>query len=81
MLQSTSFIRDDRVVVRVVSFLIEQNGRFRHQARFVIVGEGELEGELKALASELDLGERFIFTGFRTDVEAAMDGFDIFAMP
>jgi len=53
----------------------------RPDARFVIVGAGELMGELKSLAASLGLGDRLIFTGFRKDVEAALDAFDLFAMP
>lgn len=49
-------------------------------ARFVIVGEGELEGELKTLAASLGLGDRLIFTGFRTDVPAVLDALDLFVM-
>lgn len=49
-------------------------------ARFVVVGEGELEEELKRLASGLGLGDRLVFTGFRDDVDAIMDALDVFVM-
>lgn len=53
----------------------------RHpEARFVIVGEGELEGELKKLSADLDLGGNLVFTGFRNDVDAVMDALDVFVM-
>ncbi|TAL17885.1 glycosyltransferase family 1 protein [bacterium] len=48
--------------------------------RFVIVGSGELEEELKMQAKSLGLGGKLVFTGFRKDVDAIMDGLDIFVM-
>lgn len=51
------------------------------RTRFVIVGEGELEGELKALAASLSLGDRLVFTGFRADVPAVLAALDLFVMP
>jgi glycosyltransferase involved in cell wall biosynthesis len=50
------------------------------RTRFVIVGEGELEEELKSLAASLGLGDRLTFTGFRTDVPAILDALDLFVM-
>jgi len=49
-------------------------------ARFFIVGEGELLGELKALAETLTLGNKLIFTGFRHDVGAFYKICDLFVM-
>ena len=39
-------------------------------ARFFIVGKGELMSELKTLAAALDIGRALTFTGFRKDVGA-----------
>lgn len=50
-------------------------------AVFVVAGDGDLKGELTGLRDSLGLGQRFIFTGFRKDVEAVMDALDIFVMP
>jgi glycosyltransferase involved in cell wall biosynthesis len=49
-------------------------------ARFFIVGEGELMGELVALAETLKLGNKLIFTGFRNDVGAFYKICDLFVM-
>jgi glycosyltransferase involved in cell wall biosynthesis len=51
------------------------------QARFVIVGEGELEHDLKTRAASLSLGDRLVFAGFRADVAAVIDALDVFVMP
>ncbi len=52
-------------------------------AQFVIVGEGVLEPELKALAAELGVAERFHFVGRATDEElpAYYKACDIFTLP
>lgn len=49
--------------------------------RFVIVGDGELRGELEAEARKLGLDGAVIFTGFRKDVAGFLASFDIFAFP
>ena len=52
-------------------------------AQFVIVGEGPLEAELKTLATELGVAERFHFVGRATDTElpAYYKACDIFTLP
>jgi glycosyltransferase involved in cell wall biosynthesis len=51
------------------------------EARFVIVGEGELQGELEAQARQLCVADRLLFAGFRRDVGAAYSAFDIAVFP
>lgn len=45
---------------------------------FFIVGSGELEPELKKMASVLDINKMVTFTGFRKDVPAIFQEIDIF---
>lgn len=52
----------------------------RDDVRFFIVGEGALRAELEALARELGISERVVFTGFRTDALDLLRAFDVFAM-
>jgi glycosyltransferase involved in cell wall biosynthesis len=49
--------------------------------RFFVVGEGELQAELEAQARALGLGDRFVFSGFRRDVAAALSALDIVVFP
>jgi len=44
-------------------------------------GEGELEEELKALATEYDLGGHLLFKGWVEDVPAFIEELDIFCLP
>jgi glycosyltransferase involved in cell wall biosynthesis len=48
--------------------------------RFVAVGRGPDEGEIRALHAELDLGERFQLLGYRPDATDVMAACDIFCL-
>lgn len=49
-------------------------------ARFLIVGEGELEGALKRLRETLGLEQEVLFTGFREDVGDILSALDVFVL-
>lgn len=46
-----------------------------------IVGDGELKGDLMALADSLGIAEQMRFPGFRTDVPSILKALDLFVMP
>jgi glycosyltransferase involved in cell wall biosynthesis len=48
--------------------------------RFVLVGQGPLEGDLRRLATERGLDDTVIFTGFREDAPRVASTFDVFAL-
>lgn len=50
------------------------------ETRFVLVGLGPLEDEIKRQASDLGLGENVIFAGFREDAPRIAGAADVFAM-
>jgi L-malate glycosyltransferase len=50
------------------------------QTKFLLVGEGELEKELKELTEKLSLTGNVIFCGFREDVPELISIFDIFVL-
>ncbi|MCY4075118.1 MAG: glycosyltransferase, partial [Acidobacteria bacterium] len=50
------------------------------EARFVIVGAGELEGALVKQIARLGLERHVVLTGFRTDALSLLKGFDVFVM-
>jgi len=69
--------KGQRYLVEAIPRVLE-----RHPSvRFAIVGEGELETDLKTRAARLALGSRLLFPGFRRDVEAVMDALDVFVLP
>jgi glycosyltransferase involved in cell wall biosynthesis len=49
--------------------------------RFFVIGEGELQRTLEEQARALDLGNRFVFTGFTRDVARALSALDIVVFP
>ncbi len=53
----------------------------RPHARFFMVGEGPLLGDLQAQAQALNLGDRFVFAGFARDVARVVSAFDISVFP
>lgn len=46
----------------------------------IIAGEGELESEMRAQATELGIDRRVHFLGFRSDVASVLSAFDVFAL-
>jgi glycosyltransferase involved in cell wall biosynthesis len=64
--------------------LLEAADRVRREfpeARFVLVGHGPHEGEVRRRARELGLDGTVLFTGFREDVPRLLAAFDIFVLP
>ena len=49
-------------------------------ARFLVIGEGELHGELQRQIKQLRLEKHVILTGFRPDVLSLHKSFDLFVM-
>lgn len=52
----------------------------RPDVRFVVVGSGPLEGELRHLAGRLRLDGTVMFLGFREDAQRVATSFDVFAL-
>lgn len=49
--------------------------------RFIVIGGGQLEAGLRALAESLGLAGKVLFTGFRGDAAALMGALDIYVQP
>lgn len=48
------------------------------KVKFILIGKGELEGEIKELAKEKGLENDILFLGFRKDIPEIFPDFDIF---
>jgi len=82
---------DDAVVVGAVgrlnaqkghAFLVDAAARLRHveALRFVIAGDGDLMGELRARAAAAGVADRVVFAGHRTDVPDVLGALDVFCL-
>jgi glycosyltransferase involved in cell wall biosynthesis len=63
--------------------LLEAAARVRPrvpEARFVVVGDGELRPGLERRARELGLGEALVFAGFRDDLDRLLPAFTVFCL-
>jgi glycosyltransferase involved in cell wall biosynthesis len=65
-----------RLLLDAAKLVLQQ----RPDARFMIVGQGRLEQELKAHARALGIAGQVIFTGVRHDIPAILAGTDIFVL-
>jgi len=64
-------------------FLLEAAGRLRARhpgAWTLIVGDGDLMGELRGQAARLGLEDRVVFAGHRTDVPDVLGALDVFCI-
>jgi len=88
----TFWLPHDAPVVGNVAALVPHKGQ-RHlieaahlvvqeipDARFIILGEGELREQLERLVKEHHLEKHLLLPGFRTDVLGCIKGFDLFVM-
>jgi glycosyltransferase involved in cell wall biosynthesis len=85
-------VREDEIVIGNVAALTDHKGQkylinavpyvMGHypEARFFIIGEGELLPVLKQLAKETGVEERVVFTGFLSDVGEAYASMDLFVL-
>lgn len=85
-------VGDDEVLVGIVANLRPEKGypdllraagrlvAAGAPVRFVALGQGRLDGELRRLHAELQLGDSFRFLGYRSDAVQVMSGIDVFTL-
>jgi glycosyltransferase involved in cell wall biosynthesis len=61
--------------------IFAQLRKIRPEARLLLLGEGEREEEMRALAARLGLGESVIFAGVRQDAAQVYSAMDVFCLP
>lgn len=83
----------ETAVIGTVARLVQRKGidillrafamvsRHHHQARLVIVGDGPLGDELRALARELKIADSISWLGFQSDAVKWLQIMDVFAFP
>ncbi|MES2810920.1 MAG: glycosyltransferase family 4 protein [Bacteroidota bacterium] len=66
--------KDHKTWVNTVAELVKREVK----AKFILVGEGSLENEVRNQVKELGLEEHIIFAGFRKDIPEILPEFDLF---
>ena len=61
--------------------IFERIASMRPDARLMLVGKGELEGQIREKAEERGILDKIIFTGVRKDVPALLSAMDVFVFP
>jgi glycosyltransferase involved in cell wall biosynthesis len=51
------------------------------KSRLIITGKGRLESNLRALSAQLNIHERVVFLGYRTDIPEVLMALDVFVLP
>ena len=84
---------DDKIVVVNIGRFVEQKNHMyllkifkqileiESNAILMLVGEGELENKIKTEAKKLEIDDKIIFLGKRTDVNNLLQCFDVLVMP
>ncbi len=62
-------------------FLLHAFAALADRARLLIIGDGDLHAELSLLADELQIGDRVVFLGARTDICEFLAAIDAFVLP
>ena len=70
-------VKNQAFAIRAFQMLLEKDP----DARLLLVGEGATKPELESLVSSLELADRVIFTGLRTDVDRLLQAMDVFIFP
>lgn len=84
--------QDAFVIGHVGRFMYQKNHKFlidvfaqildsRPHARLLLVGEGELEEEIRQKVCRLNLRDKVVFTGARKDVDKLYSAMDVFCLP
>lgn len=66
--------KDHKTWVNTVAELVKRGVK----AKYILVGKGSLEQEVRAQVKELGLENEIIFTGFRRDIPEILPEFDLF---
>lgn len=83
---------DTTIIGHVGRFMTQKNHAFllevfseylkiNRKSILMLVGGGELESAIKEKASELEISDKIIFTGVRSDIPALLSAMDIFVFP
>lgn len=71
------FQKNHKFLIEIFSLLADRD----EQYHLLLIGQGELEREIKSLVKEKNLNKRVTFCGARTDMEKMYQVMDLFVLP
>jgi glycosyltransferase involved in cell wall biosynthesis len=71
-------IKNHRLFIEAIHLLLTKYGNTR--AKFLVVGDGELRGDLEEITKELELMDRVIFAGWIKDLKSFYADLDVLAL-
>lgn len=74
-------IKDHACLIRAFGLLVKQSPASSTEPRLVIVGAGEMEGELVRIVAENKLEKYVTLTGASDEIPALLTSFDVFVLP
>ena len=72
-----TYAKNQAFLLEIFAELLKQ----KSNARLLMVGEGELERELRQKVQSLKTENQVVFTGVRTDVDKLYSAMDVFCLP
>lgn len=72
-------VKNHALLLHAVARLFAESA-YQQGLRLLVIGDGELRQELETLAQQLQIADRIVFTGFRSDVVTLYREFDIVAL-
>lgn len=71
------FQKNHEFLIRLFSIVSQH----QHNSRLILIGDGELRGDIKSQVDELKLEDKVMFLGKRNDVYRLLQALDVFIMP
>ena len=74
-------MKNQALLIRAFALLLQQNASYRQRCNLVLVGDGPCRQDLEKLATELNISDKVLFTGNRSDIPELMQRLDVFVLP
>jgi sugar transferase (PEP-CTERM/EpsH1 system associated) len=74
-------VKDQATLIRAFALLVNEHPAIGSRARLVIVGDGPLLADLRALSDALGIGKQIWFSGARSNISEILRILDVFVLP
>jgi glycosyltransferase involved in cell wall biosynthesis len=70
-------VKNHKFIVDIAKIIAKRKNNFK----FILIGDGAMRREIENMVLEQGLGDKFVFTGLRSDVPRLLFAMDMFVMP